>query len=83
MSEQVNNEQTKDAKQEKITELTDDELDEVAGGRSLGGRQRKRARRWSRPLLLIGRDWTRLGMKVVGIFFSMGSQIWRRIECYG
>ena len=32
MSEQVNKEQTKDAKQEEIPELTDDQLDEVAGG---------------------------------------------------
>ena len=32
MSEQVNKEQTKDAKQEKITELSEGELDEVVGG---------------------------------------------------
>ena len=32
MSDQVNNEQTKTAKQEKATELSDDKLDEVAGG---------------------------------------------------
>ena len=32
MSDQVNKEQTKDVKQEKITELSDDKLDEVAGG---------------------------------------------------
>jgi hypothetical protein len=34
MSEEVNKEQTKAAKQEKITELSDDQLDEAAGGRS-------------------------------------------------
>ena len=32
MSDQVNKEQTKDTKQKKITELTDDQLDEAAGG---------------------------------------------------
>ena len=32
MSEEVNKEQTKDAKQEKTTELTGDQLDEAAGG---------------------------------------------------
>ena len=32
MSEEVNKEQTKGAKQEKSTELTDDQLDEAAGG---------------------------------------------------
>ncbi len=34
MSDQVNKEPTKAAKQEKITELSDDQLDEAAGGRS-------------------------------------------------
>ena len=34
MSEEVNKEQTNAAKQEKITELSDDQLDEAAGGRS-------------------------------------------------
>ena len=37
MSEEVNNEQTKGAKQEEVTELTDDQLDEVAGGGDLWG----------------------------------------------
>ena len=32
MSEQVNKEQTKDAKQEKITELSDEQLAEAQGG---------------------------------------------------
>lgn len=32
MSEQVNKEQAKGMKQENVTELTDDQLDEVAGG---------------------------------------------------
>ncbi len=32
MSDQVNKEQTKAATQEEITELTDDQLGEVAGG---------------------------------------------------
>ena len=32
MSEQVNKEQTKGAEQENITELTDEQLDEAAGG---------------------------------------------------
>ena len=32
MPEKINREQTKDAKQEKITELSDDQLDEAAGG---------------------------------------------------
>ena len=32
MSEEVNKEQTKSAKQEKSTELTDGQLDETAGG---------------------------------------------------
>ena len=32
MSEEVNKEQTKGATQEEITELTDDRLDEAAGG---------------------------------------------------
>ena len=32
MSEEVNREQTKAAKQEKITELSDDQLDGAAGG---------------------------------------------------
>ena len=32
MSQEVNKEQTKDASQEKTTELTDDQLDEAAGG---------------------------------------------------
>ncbi len=32
MSEEVNKEQTKDAEQEKITELSDAQLDEAAGG---------------------------------------------------
>ena len=36
MSEEVNKEQTKAAKQEKSTELTDDQLDEAAGGTSTG-----------------------------------------------
>ena len=34
MSEEVNKEQTKDAKQDEITERSDDQLDEAAGGRS-------------------------------------------------
>ena len=32
MSDQVNKDQTQAAKQEEITELSDDQLDEVAGG---------------------------------------------------
>ena len=32
MSEEVNKEQTKAAKQETVTELSDDQLDEAAGG---------------------------------------------------
>ena len=32
MSDQVNKEQTKAAKQETVTELSDDQLDEAAGG---------------------------------------------------
>ena len=35
MSEQINKEQTKDMKQEKVTELTDDKLDAAAGGAEL------------------------------------------------
>ena len=36
MSEEVNKEQAKGAKQEKITELADEQLDEAAGGDSQG-----------------------------------------------
>ncbi len=36
MSEQVNKEQTKDAKQEKITELSDEQLAEAKGGSAPG-----------------------------------------------
>ena len=32
MSDEVNKEQTKDAQQENITELTDEQLDEASGG---------------------------------------------------
>jgi hypothetical protein len=35
MSDQVNKEQTKDAKQDEITERSDEQLDEAAGGGSL------------------------------------------------
>ena len=35
MSEEVKKDQSKAAKQEKITELSDDQLDEVAGGSSV------------------------------------------------
>ena len=41
MSEEVNKEQTKTAKQEKFTELSDDQLDEAAGGLHFGGYQSK------------------------------------------
>ncbi len=37
MSEEVNKEQTKAAKQENITEISDDKLDEAAGGAALTG----------------------------------------------
>ena len=35
MPEEVNKEQTKAAKQQKITDLSDDQLDEAAGGSSV------------------------------------------------
>jgi hypothetical protein len=37
MSKEVNKEQTKAAQQEEITELSDDQLDEAAGGSPLRG----------------------------------------------
>ena len=54
MSEEVNNEQTKGAKQEEVPELTDDQLDEVAGGAISGGKAAKASQTMESPPIVDG-----------------------------
>ena len=85
MSEEVNNEQTKGAKQEEVPELTDDQLDEVAGGGAIsGGKAAKASQTMESPPIVDGERLDAVGDEGRGYILQRNeSDLACRIECYG
>lgn len=70
MSDQVTMEQTKHAKREKITELTDDQLDEAAGGALSEGKAAKAGQTMESPPIVDGERLDAVGDQGRGYIFQ-------------